>query len=95
MSHNVYSSTPPSIVQPFQNSPHCPRLNYNIVYKRIYSKLDLYILINEYNNCSINFIRYLFCRLLPDNLQSLLNKIFYVNIIGFPKDIQLMEKYQR
>lgn len=34
-------------------------------------------------------------RLLPDNLQRLLNKVFYVNIIGFPKDVEMMKKYRR
>ncbi|VVC24549.1 NAD(P)-binding domain,Short-chain dehydrogenase/reductase SDR [Cinara cedri] len=36
-----------------------------------------------------------FVRILPDNLQLLINKIFYVNIIGFQKDKELMKKYQR
>ncbi|XP_015374636.1 PREDICTED: 17-beta-hydroxysteroid dehydrogenase 13-like [Diuraphis noxia] len=36
-----------------------------------------------------------FVRTLPDNLQWLINKVFYVNIIGFPKDIELMNKYRQ
>jgi len=38
---------------------------------------------------------HLFFRTLPDNLQWLINKVFYVNIIGFPKDIELMNKYRQ
>lgn len=34
-------------------------------------------------------------RTLPDNLQWLINKVFYVNIIGFPKDVELMNRYRQ
>ncbi|XP_025199610.1 17-beta-hydroxysteroid dehydrogenase 13-like [Melanaphis sacchari] len=34
-------------------------------------------------------------RTLPDNLQWLINRVFYVNIIGFSKDIELMNKYRQ
>ncbi|CAH1715693.1 unnamed protein product [Aphis gossypii] len=34
-------------------------------------------------------------RILPDNLQWLINRIFYVNIIGFPKDVELMNRYRQ
>jgi len=38
---------------------------------------------------------FVFFRTLPDHLQSLINKIFYVRIVGFPKDVELSKKYQR